>query len=258
MIPRSCALLRPSFNRGPSLAVPFNAWRRRFATTPEPLSIDLTAPNGIKYSQPTGLFINNKWLPSSKGNKITSINPTDETEIASVHAAEAEDVDKAVKAARTAFDGDWRDLPPSERGQLLYNLSQLVEQHKEILATVETWDNGKPYTVARDEDIAEVVGTLKYYAGWADKIHGQTIDNSAVKLAYTIREPVGVCGQIIPWNYPLGMAAWKYVRRMSIVAQKDRLILTVDIDWDRLWHVGTRSSSNQQSKHHSRSCILPT
>ncbi|KAI7316373.1 retinal dehydrogenase 2 [Hortaea werneckii] len=173
------------------------------------LTIELTAPNGKKYTQPTGLFINNEWVASSKGNKITSINPTDESEIASVHAAEPEDVDKAVEAARAAFKGPWRDMSPSERGDLIFKLSQLVEENKELLATIETWDNGKPYQVALNEDLAEVSGCLKYYAGYADKVHGQVIDTGSAKLAYTIREPVGVCGQIIPWNYPLGMAAWK-------------------------------------------------
>lgn len=100
-------------------------------------------------------------------------------------------------------------MASGERGDLLYKLSRLVEQHKETLATIETWDNGKPYQVALNEDLAEVVGTLKYYAGYADKMHGQVIETSPAKLAYTIREPVGVCGQIIPWNYPLAMAAWK-------------------------------------------------
>lgn len=173
------------------------------------LTVELTAPNGKKYTQPTGLFINNEWVASSKGNKITSINPTDESEIASVHAAEPEDVDRAVEAARAAFKGPWRDMSPSERGDLMFKLSQLVEENKELLATIETWDNGKPYQVALNEDLAEVSGCLKYYAGYADKVHGQVIDTGSAKLAYTIREPVGVCGQIIPWNYPLGMAAWK-------------------------------------------------
>ena len=106
------------------------------------LTVELTAPNGIKYTQPTGLFINNEWVASSKGNKITSINPTDESEIASVHAAEPEDVDKAVAAARAAFKGPWRDMATSERGDLLLKLSELVEKNKEVLATIETWDNG--------------------------------------------------------------------------------------------------------------------
>ena len=91
----------------------------------------------------------------------------------------------------------------------MLKLSSLVEQHAPTLATIETWDNGKPYSVALNEDVAEVIGSLKYYAGYADKLHGQVIDTGPDKLAYTIREPIGVCGQIIPWNYPLAMAAWK-------------------------------------------------
>jgi aldehyde dehydrogenase (NAD(P)+) len=194
-----------SFNH--SLPILF---RHTFATNTDSLSQTLTAPNGLKYQQPTGLFINNEWTPSSKNTRLASINPTDESEITSVHAAGREDVDRAVAAARKAFnDSSWRDLPPSERGDMLHRLSRLVEQHKEVLATIETWDSGKPYVACRDEDMADVVGTLKYYAGWADKIHGKVIDSSAAKLAYTLREPVGVCGQIIPWNYPLSMAAWK-------------------------------------------------
>ncbi|KAI9797680.1 MAG: hypothetical protein M1833_005341 [Piccolia ochrophora] len=174
------------------------------------LKIDLTAPNGKKYTQPTGLFINNEFVQAKAGDTIMSINPTDESEIASVSAAGPEDVDLAVQAARKAFkDPSWRDMASSDRGSLMIKLSQLVEEHAETLATIETWDNGKPYAVALEQDVAEVVGTLKYYGGWADKIHGQVIDTSPAKFAYTIREPVGVCGQIIPWNFPLAMAAWK-------------------------------------------------
>ena len=106
------------------------------------LTVELTAPNGRKYTQPTGLFINNEWVVSSKGNKITSINPTDESEIASVHAAEPEDVDKAVEAARAAFKGPWGEMSPTERGDLMYKLSELIEKNKELLATIDTWDNG--------------------------------------------------------------------------------------------------------------------
>ena len=91
----------------------------------------------------------------------------------------------------------------------MLELASLVEKHAETLATIETWDNGKPYQVALNEDVAEVAGTLRYYAGYADKIHGQVIDTGPAKLAYTLRQPLGVCGQIIPWNYPLAMAAWK-------------------------------------------------
>ncbi|KAL9580454.1 MAG: hypothetical protein Q9212_004487 [Teloschistes hypoglaucus] len=172
------------------------------------LSVELTAPNGTKYTQPTGLFINNEFVKSKAGEKITSINPTDESEIASVYAAGAEDVDIAVAAAREAFK-TWRDIVPTERGGLMLKLADLVDAHSKTLATIETWDNGKPYSVALNEDIGEVAATLRYYAGFADKLHGQTIDVGPAKLAYTIREPLGVCAQIIPWNYPLAMAAWK-------------------------------------------------
>ncbi|KAI9794261.1 MAG: hypothetical protein M1816_006187 [Peltula sp. TS41687] len=174
------------------------------------LHVELTAPNGVKYTQPIGLFINNEFVKSRTGEKITSINPTDESEITSVYAAGPEDVDVAVEAARKAFeDPSWADIDSTERGDLLYKLSQLIQEEAETLATIETWDNGKPYKVALNEDVAELIKTLKYYAGWADKIHGQVIDTNPTKLAYTIREPLGVCGQIIPWNYPLTMAAWK-------------------------------------------------
>ena len=91
----------------------------------------------------------------------------------------------------------------------MYKFAELIEQNKEMLATLETWDNGKPYSVALNEDLAEVVGTIRYYAGWADKLHGQTIETTPQKFAYTLKQPIGVCAQIIPWNYPLAMAAWK-------------------------------------------------
>ncbi|RFU29425.1 hypothetical protein B7463_g6911, partial [Scytalidium lignicola] len=172
------------------------------------LSIELTAPNGRKYTQPTGLFINNEFVKSSNGQKLTTVNPTNEQDIASVYAATADDVDAAVKAARKALKGPWCDISPTERGDLMIKLSDLIAANAETLATIETWDNGKIYADAL-ADVAEVQAVFKYYGGYADKIHGQVIDTGSAKLTYTIREPVGVCGQIIPWNYPLGMAAWK-------------------------------------------------
>ncbi|RAL67371.1 hypothetical protein DID88_008126 [Monilinia fructigena] len=173
------------------------------------LTVELTAPNGRKYIQPTGLFINNEWVKSSTGQKITSINPSDESEIASVYAASAEDVDAAVKAARAAMrNPEWRDLSPTDRGSLMIKLSSIITEHTDILATIETWDNGKIYCDAL-ADVAEVEAVFKYYGGYADKIHGQVIDTGIAKFAYTLKEPIGVCGQIIPWNYPFGIAAWK-------------------------------------------------
>ncbi|UPL01769.1 hypothetical protein LCI18_012703 [Fusarium solani-melongenae] len=166
------------------------------------LTKKLDAPNGRTIELPTGLFINNEFLPG-QAIQIASINPTDET--------------AAIKAARAAFNhASWRDISPSVRGALISKLADLIEADKETLATLEAWDNGKPYKVALEEDIEEVLAVLRYYAGWADKIHGQTMTNVGAepyKFAYTIKEPVGVCAQIIPWNYPLimtiGMASWK-------------------------------------------------
>ncbi|KAJ5225286.1 Aldehyde/histidinol dehydrogenase [Penicillium chermesinum] len=174
------------------------------------LSVQLTAPNGRSYTQPIGLFINNEFVPSKSGEKITSVNPANEAEIASVYAAGEEDVDIAVRAARKALrDPSWKQLPATDRGQLMIKLADLIEQHKETLATIETWDNGKPYSVSLNDDLGEVTGTLRYYAGWADKSFGQTISTTPAKFAYTLRQPIGVVGQIIPWNFPLAMAAWK-------------------------------------------------
>lgn len=131
------------------------------------------------------------------------MNPYDESPIASVASAGAADVDLAVAAAREAFHNpDWRSLGASERGLLLCRLADLCDRDKEILATIDAWDNGKPYDSALNEDIAEVISVFRYYGGWADKIQGRTIETSEAKLAYTRHEPVGVCGQIIPWNYP--------------------------------------------------------
>lgn len=174
------------------------------------LKVDLTAPNGRKITLPTGLFINNQFIKGN-GDPITSINPANEKDIATVSSASAEDIDSAVQAAREAFnDPSWRDLPPTDRGRLMYKLADLIEGKKEDLATLETWDNGKPYAVSLSEDLGEVVNTIRYYAGYADKLHGQTIPTTpGMKFAYTLRQPVGVCAQIIPWNYPLAMAAWK-------------------------------------------------
>ena len=130
--------------------------------------------------------------------QLLSFISSDESEIATVSAATAEDVDTAVQAARKALK-PWRRVPGTERGDLLRKLSDLSAQHKDLLATIETWDNGKPYADAM-ADVEELVEVFKYYGGWSDKIHGQVIETTPAKFAYTIREPIGVCGQIIPWK----------------------------------------------------------
>ncbi|CAG7562636.1 unnamed protein product [Fusarium equiseti] len=172
----------------------------------------LTAPNGREITLNTGLFIGNEFVAGS-ASRIPTVNPTDESVICEVESASEDDINKAVKAARDAFnDPTWRQLSPSVRGAMISKLADLIEADKGVLATLEAWDNGKAYQIALTEDLEEVISTLKYFAGWADKIGGQTmtlVGPDAYKFGYTLREPIGVCGQIIPWNYPLSMAAWK-------------------------------------------------
>ncbi|PLB42152.1 aldehyde dehydrogenase ALDH [Aspergillus candidus] len=173
------------------------------------LLVELVTPNGHRYRQPTGLFINNEFVPSS-GQTITSLDPATDKPIATVHAASAEDVDRAVQAAKTALSHpSWKKLPATDRGQMMAKLANLIEEKRELFASIDAWDNGKPYHVALDEDLTEAITTIRYYSGWADKTYGQTISTTPAKFAYTLRQPVGVVGQIIPWNYPLSMATWK-------------------------------------------------
>lgn len=171
----------------------------------------LVGPNGRSIELPTGLFINNESVASS-GGTITTVNPSNEAAICAVSAASESDVDKAVRAARAALkDPSWRNATATDRANMMTKLADLMDEAREDLATLEAWDNGKPFAAARDEDLEEAISTLRYYAGWTDKMHGQTMSraNLGEKFAFTIRQPIGVCGQIIPWNYPLG----KYSRR---------------------------------------------
>ncbi|KAI9930607.1 hypothetical protein ASPWEDRAFT_171232 [Aspergillus wentii DTO 134E9] len=167
----------------------------------------ITTPH-VKYEQPLGLFIDNEFVKGSEGKTIETINPTDEKVITAVHEATEKDVDLAVAAARRAFEGSWRKVTPTERGRLLNKLADLIERDLETLIAIEALDNGKSLVMARG-DLAGALGCLRYYAGWADKIHGQTIDTNPETLTYTRHEPIGVCGQIIPWNFPLLMWSWK-------------------------------------------------
>ncbi|WYZ40742.1 hypothetical protein EsH8_IV_001083 [Colletotrichum jinshuiense] len=184
---------------------------RAFATSPRRwTAAELTAPNGRTWSQPLGLFIDNEFVQSSDGRTLTTVNPFNEEDICSVYAATHDDVDTAVAAARAALNHpSWKRISGTERGHLMMKLADLVDANLKTLATIETLDNGKPYSVCRDFDVPHFSEVIRYYAGYADKNHGQTIDVGPDKLAYTIKEPLGVCAQIIPWNYPLDMAAWK-------------------------------------------------
>ncbi|EFQ27035.1 aldehyde dehydrogenase [Colletotrichum graminicola M1.001] len=184
--------------------------RRRTTNTTTTVTTELTAPNGRTWTQPIGLFINNDFVQSSNAQTLLTSNPFTEEDICSVYAATPDDVDSAVAAARAAFNhASWRRLSGTDRGYMMMKLADLVDANLETLATIETLDNGKPYSVSRDYDVPHFSEVIRYYAGYADKIHGQTMDVGPDKLAYTIKEPLGVCGQIIPWNYPLCMSAWK-------------------------------------------------
>jgi len=157
------------------------------------------------------MLIDGKWVDAASGNTFTTHDPSTEEPLAEIAAGDKTDVDRAVRAARRAFeDGPWRRMTASERGRALWKLADLIESHGEEFAQLETLDNGKPISVARVADVPLVVDHLRYYAGWATKVEGETIPVSVPNmLNYTLREPVGVVGQIIPWNFPLLMAAWK-------------------------------------------------
>ncbi|TDH67252.1 hypothetical protein CCR75_004138 [Bremia lactucae] len=157
----------------------------------------------------TNLLINNKFVPSSTGETFDTLNPATEAKIASVAEASVDDVDAAVKAARAAFNGPWRTINAAERGRLLYRLADLIEENGEELAELESLDAGKPRSLTRFIDVQACINTIRYYAGWADKIHGSTIPVPGSYLCYTKQEPVGVCAQLIPWNFPLIMMSWK-------------------------------------------------
>jgi aldehyde dehydrogenase (NAD+) len=161
--------------------------------------------------QQTQCFIGGKWVPSASGKTFETIHPATEEVICEVAEGDKEDVDAAVDAAREAFDhGPWSKMDARDRGELIRKLAELIEEEADELAALETLDNGKPISDSRAADIPLVIDCLKYYAGWADKIEGRTIPVRGDYFTYTRREPVGVCGQIIPWNFPALMAAWKW------------------------------------------------
>jgi len=159
----------------------------------------------------TQCFIGGQWIPSASGKTFDTVNPANEEVITQVAEGDAADVDLAVKAARKAFDhGPWRTMDARERGRLMHRLADLIEEEIDELAMLESLDNGKPIREARHGDLPLTIDCLRYYAGFADKIHGQTIPIRGNYFCYTKREPVGVVGQIIPWNFPLLMTAWKW------------------------------------------------
>ena len=159
----------------------------------------------------TECFIGGRWVPAASGNTFQTIHPATEEVIAQVAEGDKADVDLAVEAARNAFEhGPWSRMDARDRGRLMYRLADLIEEEIDELAALESLDNGKPVRDARAADLPLVIDCLRYYAGYADKIHGQTIPVRGQYFTYTRREPVGVVGQIIPWNFPMLMVAWKW------------------------------------------------
>ncbi|MCP4253924.1 MAG: aldehyde dehydrogenase family protein [Candidatus Scalindua sp.] len=160
--------------------------------------------------KPGKLFINGKWVDSVSGKTFNTLNPATEKVITSVAEGNSSDIDLAVKAAREAFEnGPWKKADARDRGRILLEIANLIEKNKDELALLDTLDNGKPINETSNADIPLAIDCFLYYAGWADKIHGETIPVRGDFFNYTLREPVGVVGQIIPWNFPLLMAAWK-------------------------------------------------
>ncbi len=161
------------------------------------------------------MLIGGKWTEAASGKTFPTYNPATGEVLAQVAEGDREDIHRAVAAARAAFDhGPWSRLSSSERGRLIWKLADLIEENLEEFAQLESLDNGKPLKVARAADVPLAADIFRYMAGWATKVEGNTIPISAggsqqKYLAYTVREPVGVAGQIIPWNFPLLMAAWK-------------------------------------------------
>ncbi|XP_076232731.1 cytosolic 10-formyltetrahydrofolate dehydrogenase isoform X1 [Calliopsis andreniformis] len=197
----------------------------QFATTVVLAARGISASKNIKYDAvemqlnnmsikfPRQLFINGEFV-NGQAKPIDSINPHDESVICSVESGSVEDVDKAVKAAKEAFEkGEWSKISARERGTLLFKLADLMEQHKEELATIESLDSGAVYTLALKTHVGMSIETWRYFGGWCDKIQGSTIPINHSRpnrnLTFTRKEPVGVCGLVTPWNYPLMMLSWK-------------------------------------------------
>jgi len=188
------------------------------ATTTAPVQLHSSVQEFL--NRPRKLLIGGQWVEAQSGKTFETYNPATGEVLAQVGEGDRADIDQAVAAARKAFEtGPWPEMSPAERGHLLWKLSDLIEQHHEELAELETLDNGKPILFSRIVDVPTAVEVFRYMAGWATKIEGTTIPISARQgkfFAYTLREPVGVVGQIIPWNFPLIMAAWKLAPALAV------------------------------------------
>ena len=192
-------------------------------TTVEHPSIPASTPSNVVafLTRDHGLFIGGGWRPSESGATIVSTNPATGQPLATLARGTRSDVDAAVAAARAALaDPRWRDTTPLQRGELLHRLAELVEAHADELALIESLDNGKPVTVARAVDAGTTAKLFRYFAGWPSKFEGATIPlsprNGLRILNYTVHEPVGVVGAIVPWNFPMSMASWKLAPALAM------------------------------------------
>src|ERR1700760_534260 len=160
-------------------------------------------------AKPRLLLIDGQHVPSVSGRTFKTLNPATEQVIAQVAEGNEVDVDRAVAAARRAFEGPWRTMRASERGQILMKLVDLMKRHADEIIALESLDAGKPISGVMRQDFPAALDTLTYYAGWADKISGDVVSTRDDALTYTVREPVGVVAAIVPWNFPLMIGMWK-------------------------------------------------
>ncbi|OXG89553.1 aldehyde dehydrogenase (NAD+) [Cryptococcus neoformans A2-102-5] len=176
-----------------------------------PTHAKLNVPPLGEVEVPVGLFINNEWVESINKETFSTVNPATGQKLLDFAHAKKEDIDKAVIAARKAFKTTWgNNVLAAERGALLNKLADLMERDSDKLAALESINSGKGIRIAREADVTDSIACIRYYAGLADKIHGQTVSSfGKEKFVYTLHQPIGVCGQIIPWNYPIMMWAWK-------------------------------------------------
>lgn len=183
------------------------------------MTSEITLKRKVKefLAEEKGLYINGAYTPANSGKTLEVINPATEKAIGNVSEAQEEDIDTAVSAARRAFDeGEWTQLEAAERSRLIYKFADLLDENREELAQLEALDNGKPYEAALTDDVDGTVQHFRYYAGWATKITGKTVNVSPDYLNYIVHEPIGVVGQVIPWNYPLAMAGWKLGSALAV------------------------------------------
>nr|WP_152655480.1 aldehyde dehydrogenase family protein [Oceanobacillus sp. CFH 90083] len=181
------------------------------------LHVDLKPKVKEFLQESIGLYMNGEYVESVRSNKFDVLDPATEERIAQVYQADKEDIDRAVKAARTAFDeGEWTKMKAASRSRIIYKFADLLEENREELAQLESLDNGKPYKTALTDDVDGTIEHFRYYAGFATKIQGKTTNVAPDYINYTVHEPIGVAGQIIPWNFPLLMAAWKLGSALAV------------------------------------------